>query len=60
MLLHYPYLRFAVPSNIERRDASAGLQSDTAKLGRVSKIALCVGTLSNSLSIRLLMNLRGC
>jgi hypothetical protein len=60
MLFHYPYIPFAILSNVMEMDPGDGLRPGPARLAPVSKIAQCVGTLDNQLNSWFLMDLNGC
>jgi hypothetical protein len=60
MLLHYPYIMSETLGNADGKEAAVALPRTQAKLAPVSKIAQCVGTLSNHLSLCYLMDLAGC
>ena len=53
-------VRSGMESNAARIDLGGGPRLSSAKVATVSKIAQCVGTLSNVLNGFFLMDLRGC
>ena len=60
MLLHTVYKDSEMLGNAEGMDPGAAPRPNPAKLAPVSKIAQCVGTLSNHVSGWFLMELHGC